>query len=164
MNTNFEALDSGAVTSDLSLSLESVRHLRTAGKWGRFISIVGIVLIAIGLFFILLGAVFSGGMGIGSLLGDAGGMSAGFGAGLMAVYFLIYAALLGVGLYMYILLYRFSTNAIRVADVGDQQAIAPAFAALAKMMTIGGVIFVIYLSFIGLFLIFGLIGGVASAF
>lgn len=152
-------LDNNLANQGIALTAQDTNHLRTAGKWGRFISITGMIFLAIGIVFVLLGLVFSGGMGLSSLASS----TVGFPAGLMFFYFIFYAALLGVALYLYILLYRFSTNAILVADTGDQQAVTMAFSALAKLMTITGVVFIIYLALMALMMLGAIIGGVAAA-
>lgn len=152
-------LDDSLANQGVFLSAQDTNHLRTAGKWGRFISITGMVFLAIGIVFVLFGVIFAGGMGLSSLASSAIGLS----AGLVFFYFIFYAALLGIALYLYILLYRFSTNAILVADTGDQQAVTAAFAALGKLMLITGILFIIYLASIALMVLGGIIGGVAAA-
>lgn len=155
-------LDGGMADSFNAFDTETIGHLRTAGKWGKFISIVGMVLL--GLFLLLL--VLGGGAGfIGLMLGggieDGAGLAAGAG---MTVLFVVYGGMIAFSFYIYYLLYTFSINAIKVADDNDIAAARPAFKSLATVFKIVGILMAIYIGFMAIAVIGALLFGAAAAF
>jgi len=124
----------------ISLSRADVNNLRTAGKWGRFISIVGLAFMGI---FLLLVLIFGGesfSFFAASLLGP-GGVG---GALIIAFYLLI----IGIIIYCYILLFQFSTSAIKAADTGNASAVSNALKSLARLWKVIGITIAAYIGFI----------------
>ncbi|MEL6274116.1 MAG: hypothetical protein AAFQ37_11995 [Bacteroidota bacterium] len=139
-------LDSG-YGDGISISRTDINYLRTAGKWGRFISIVGLAFIGIFVIFMLIGG--------GSFLALAGS-SMGPGIGLGAFFFIVYGIIFAIAIYCYVLLYRFSTNAIKAADTGNASAITEALKSLSQFWKVLGIITAIYIGFFAIFTVFGL--------
>ncbi|PHI18348.1 hypothetical protein CEQ90_18400 [Lewinellaceae bacterium SD302] len=151
-------IDSGMATGGGAFDSETIGHLRTAGKWGRFISITGMAFLGIFLIMLVLG----GGAGmLGMLLGDSGsGLGAGIG---MTFIMILYGGIIALCFYIYYLLYNFSINAIKVADNDNTAAVRPAFKSLASMFKIVGVLMAIYLVLTAIVLLGMLFFGAAAA-
>ncbi len=130
----------------VALQTRDLNYLRTAGKWGRFISIASLAIMILGLVFMVVGG-SSAFMLAGGLLGPE------------ALLLLPYLAILGVIVYMNILMYQFATNAISASTGKGKSYMTAAMKALSRMFVIGGVLFIIYLAFTVLIAIF-----TASAF
>lgn len=152
-------IDGDLTTGGINAELRG--YLRTAGKWGRFVSITAMVLI--GLFVVML--IFGGGAMLAALttgLPD-GGSSAGAGIGgtvILVIYFIAFA----IGFFLYYLLLQFSNNAIRAANTGSEAQVTAAMKPLATFFKIFGILTAIYVAIIGLALIGGIAGGLFAAF
>lgn len=133
LSDNFESPLDGGMSSQMSFDGEAARYLRTAGKWGRLLSMAGFVFLGIGLLGILLGG--SAFLALGTGMGNMGLMG-GFGLVMM----LFYVAIFAFGFYLYYLLYQFSTNAILAADTQSGPALTASMASLAKLFTIAGIL------------------------
>ena len=149
MLTDSSNLDAN-YTTGIQLSTVDLNHLRTAGKWGRFISIAALVMVALGALFMFLTFTSVGAMGLSTLGAETG---------IFAIVGLIYAVIIGIYVYVLIKLYRFSTSAIRAADSGEQYAASEAFSALASVFKTVGIFLAIFLGFYAILIVFGLIGG-----
>lgn len=156
LSDNFDTPLDGGMSSHLSFDGEAAKHLRTAGKWGRLLAIVGFVFLGIGILGILFGG--SALMALGTGMGDMGTMG-GFGAIMMVFYLAIFA----FSFYLYYLLYQFSTNAILAADSQSGSALTMSMASLAKLFTIAGIltfgILALYVVGIAGALLFGAMSG-----
>ena len=138
--------------SGLSVDAAAAANLRKAGKWARFIGIVTMVFIGIGIVSLIafggtFFALFLGG-------GDAG---AGMGA-IMTPFLLIYVLLLAFFLYLTYLLYRFGVKAMATVDHGDAAALQEAFGSLGRLLKIYGILMIISL----VFNVIGILGVVAG--
>lgn len=148
-------LDSG-YGEQLSLGPSELSSLRKAGKWGRFISIVGLVMIALGVIVMFIGG------GASLFLGASGGFN---GAGsFVAMMLIIYGIMFGVTIYLNVLLLQFSNSALRAVDMGSTSAVGSAFNSLAKLFNIVGILLIIYLAFVALFMLLGVGGALMSGF
>ncbi|MEL6140736.1 MAG: hypothetical protein AAFU67_03880, partial [Bacteroidota bacterium] len=94
-------------------------------------------------------------IGGGSFLALAGS-SMGPGIGLGAFFFIVYGIIFAIAIYCYVLLYRFSTNAIKAADTGNASAITEALKSLSQFWKVLGIITAIYIGFFAIFTVFGL--------
>ncbi|MEO0687376.1 MAG: hypothetical protein AAFY76_20590 [Cyanobacteria bacterium J06649_11] len=157
MLSDFNNPIDGGLASGGSLSTELRTHLKTAGKWGRFIAIVGFVILGITIFSAL---IMGGGMATAMMGLDGGAGMAGFGVGIMVFYVLF----LGFILYIYYLLYRFSTQAISAADGDDPIAAAESMKAMATILKIVGVLTALYLGIVAFGFIAAILGDVLGAF
>ncbi len=156
LSNNFESPLDSDMGSRMSFDGEAARHLRTAGKWGRLLAIVGFVFLGIGILAILLGgsAFFALGTGMGEM-----GFLGGFGV----IMILFYLAIFAFSFYLYYLLYQFSINAILAADTQSGPALTASMASLAKLLTIAGIltigIMALYIIGIAGALLFGALSG-----
>jgi len=130
MNTA-DILD-GDFGQGIALQTRDLNYLRTAGKWGQFIAITGIVMFAIGTVFVIVGGFSS--FTAGQMLGRG------------SLMLLPYLLLAGILLYLYVLMYQFSTNAVSASGGKSKSSMTAAFKALARMFIIGGVLFIIYIA------------------
>lgn len=145
----------GGYGAGLTLTSTDTANLRKAGKWGRFLGILSMVLI---------GLVILAFIGFGSTmiaLMSGGQIGAG---GIGTVMIGCYLLLLGFTFYLTYLLYKFGAEAVIAVDNGDGLAMTRSLASLGRLFKIYGIMTVIYLAFIGLSLLFALIGGGMAAF
>lgn len=156
MIDDYGTIDAGMSTTGIQLTSTDLANLKTAGKWGRFISIV--ILVSIGL--MMLGIIFFGGTMMAVAGADLGPAGAFGGTAIIIVYGLLFA------LYIYptVMLYKFSTNVIKAVDNGNSTAASEAFASLKSMFKFMGILIAIILGFYALFFVLALLGGVASMF
>lgn len=139
-------IDSG-MTSGNDLPSELRQHLKTAGTWGRFVAIVGFVLFGLS----IISLVFMGG-GMGSMFGSTFGM---IGGGFLVIYLVIVL----LSLYLNFLLFQFSNNALVAANSNDVSSITDAMRSMANFWKIIGILLAIYLGFILIVFVGGIIGG-----
>jgi hypothetical protein len=156
MTDDYGTIDAGMSTAGIHLTSADLANLKTAGKWGRFISIV--ILVSIGL--MMLGIIFFGGTMMALASSDIGAAGALGGTAMVIFYGLLFA------LYIYptVMLYKFSTNIIKAADNGNATAASEAFASLKSMFKFMGILMAIMLGFYALFFVIALLGGLASMF
>lgn len=154
MTDDYGTIDAGMSTTGIQLTSTDLINLKTAGKWGRFISIVSLV--SIGL--MMLGLLFFGGTMMALASSDLGAAGALGGTAILIFYGLLFA------LYIYptVMLYKFSTNVIKAADNGNPTAASEAFASLKSMFKFMGILLAIILGLYALFFVLALLGGVAS--
>ncbi|MFT5997670.1 MAG: hypothetical protein ACI81P_000115 [Neolewinella sp.] len=154
MTDDYGTIDSGLATNGVQLSSTDLSNLRTAGKWGRFIAIV--TLVSIGL--MVLGMLSFGGVILAALGPELEGMGAAGGTFILV----IYAAIFALYIYPIVMLYKFSTNAIKAADGGNSVAASDAFTSLKSMFKFMGILLAIVLSLYALMFVLAMIGGAAS--
>lgn len=158
MVSDFNTPIDGDMTSSTDMNSELRDHFRTAGKWGRFIAIVGLAMTGL----MLVTMLFTGGA-MFSMMADTPGFGGGAGAfgGAMMIFYL---AIFLFSAYIYYLLYKFSVDAIKAADRDDMVTAASAMKSLGTLFKIVGVITAIYVGFMALMMVFGVLGGLAAAF
>jgi hypothetical protein len=143
-------LDNG-YGSGLALSSEDAANLRKAGKWGRFLGIVSMIFLGLGIVAFL---------GFGStMIAMMMGGDAGMAGGAMTGMIVFYVAMFAFSFYLVYLLYKFGAEAVTAVDQGDNQAMTRSFASLGRMLKIYGIIMVIYFGFLALGLLIAVIGG-----
>lgn len=152
-------LDAGL--GGVNLSNQDLNNLRTAGKWGRFISIVMLISMAIVLLFVVL---LGGTMGtmIAATTPELAGTPFG-GAGFSAFIIGFYGFSILLYVYPMVQLYKFSSRAIKTADANDPVAASAAFVALKSMFKYIGILFAIVLGLYALLIVFSLVGGLIAA-
>jgi len=155
---DYGTIDGSLGSAGLTLSTTDTDNLRSAGKWGRFISISGLIIIGLGVLFML----FFGSSLIAAMsMADMGGPGAAIGGSFV---FVVYAIIFAISIFIYWMLYKFSTNAIKAADSGSSAAMTASIISLKNMLKIIGILWLLYLALIVLTIVLGLVGGVASAF
>jgi hypothetical protein len=149
-----QPLDSGIGGSgSLEITPRNYADLQSSSKWakllaiGHFIGVGFMVLMALVMFSV--GASFSDQMG---MMG---------GGAFFAFFYLIYAGIMVMpGLF----LWRFSNNTTQALDTNDQIALQDSLANLSSLFKFYGVIMLISLVFMGIGLVFGVMGGLFAAF
>lgn len=154
MNDDLGTLDGGMTPGGIHLGPEDYSNLRTAGKWGRFLGLVG--LISTGLALVAL--VLFGGTMLAFMSDDVGGGEAVFGTGILFVYGLFFVLFL----YPYWMLYQFSTKILTAVDTGNQSAATQAFASLKSMMKFIGIITAIVLALYAVIIVISIVGGATA--
>jgi hypothetical protein len=146
-------------SSLFSLTIDPVtkNHLAETAKWSKFLAIVGMVFVALGLIGVLFFAFYvssvsnvDGGYG-GNMYG---GFFPGFGVGLA----LFYIILLAICFFPLLYLLRFA-NRMKAALYGnDQQALNTAFLNLKSCLRYVGIFTIIILAFYAIAIIIGIVG------
>ncbi|GGG11747.1 DUF5362 family protein [Pontibacter amylolyticus] len=143
----------------MQLSPDSRYFLSAAAKWGKFLSIVGFVILGfVGLAGLFMSAIFLGGMGNvsgGNFLNSA---TAGIGVGLF--YFL--GALLYFILILY--LYKFSSHMQTGLSTNNKEVISKSFRNLKSLFKFMGILTIIMLVIYALGLLFMPFGAFVGAF
>ncbi|CAH1000669.1 hypothetical protein LEM8419_01803 [Neolewinella maritima] len=148
-------LDSG-YGSGLTVDGLAAANLRKAGKWARFLGIVTMVSIGIGVILLVL----FGGTFLALALGSGGEAVGGAMTGILIVYGVIFALFF----YLTYLLYNFGAKAVATVDRGDTVAMAEAFASLSRLLKIFGIFTIIQLLFTAIaFIGIAVGGGLAAA-
>jgi len=131
----------------------SASYLREAAKWGKFLAIVGFVIIGI----MVLSGLFAGAAMSMYLPQEAIGMAGGG--------FFAFFHLLGALLYFFpvLYLYRFSGNMEDALRRHDEQLLTSSFANLKSLFKFVGVLAIIIFAFYGLGMLFIFLGmGIGS--
>jgi hypothetical protein len=133
---------------DLQMDTTSQNHLLETAKWGKFLSIVGFVMIALFLVSAFeVTAIFSATLSSTQMPPFMGiGLSAGF----------IIVALLGF--IPTLLLFQFSTKLKKSIQLGVQEGITQAFSKQKSLYKYLGVVLIVYLCFLALILILEVLG------
>jgi hypothetical protein len=142
----------------LRLGDDSKAYLYEAARWGKFLSIVGFVMIGIlalfGLFFGTLMSKFSG-MGAASAYGGGNGMAA------LPAAFSIISFLLVAVLYFFptFYLFQFSNKSLAAVRNNDSEGITEGLKNLKSMFKFMGILMAIILGFYALIIVFSIIAG-----
>ncbi|MER2998652.1 DUF5362 family protein [Pontibacter populi] len=142
---------------NLSLNLASEDFLRNTAKWGKFLAIVGFVMIG----FIVLMGIFAGSV-LGSVMSKASGNGIGGGVGgtFFVVFYLIFALLY---FFPVLYLYRFSDKMQHALRHKNEDLVTESFKNLKSLFKFMGVLTIIMLAFYALGLLFMAIGaGIGS--
>jgi len=153
---NQDILDQNLNTS-LSVSPEIKSFLQETAKWGKFLSIVGFVIVGI---FVIIGlgiSFFSGSAMSG--IGEAGSMVPAGMFGAIGFVYVLFALLYLVPLYY---LYKFSTRMKLALAQNDQQYLAESFRNLKSLYKFMGIFMAVLLGFYALIFVFGILGGLLS--
>lgn len=153
-----EILDTNLSNEELRITPEIQEFLKETAKWGKFLGIVGFVMVGI---FVLLGifmAFFMGSMMAD--MGEAGAFGGAMGGALGFVYVILGLMYLFPSLY----LYRFSKKMKIALDQHDQQYLYDSFQNLKSLYKFMGIFMAVILGIYALGLVFGILGGIASVF
>lgn len=149
-----QPLDSGiGGSSSLEITPRNYTDLRSSSKWAKLLAIGHFV----GVGFMVLTAIVM--LGVGASFSEQMGMMGG--GALMAFFYLIYAGILVMpGLF----LWRFAGNTTQALETNDQLALQDSLGNLSSLFKFYGVIMLISLVFMGIGLVFALMGGLFAAF
>ncbi len=140
-----EPLDSSLPQGSLNVTPEAAGYLKESGTWGRFLAIVG---------FVMIGLIVVVGIFAGALLGELGapmGISGGF---FSVIYLLI-------GVFYFFptwYLFKFATNARDAIARKDAQALTTSLENLKSMFKFMGIFMIVILGIYAIALVFGLAG------
>ena len=155
MQADYSPLDSGMTTGAITLSNFDLQHLRTAGKWARFVAVVSLVFLALAvLFIVVFGATMLSYLPIGTLSGPGA-----FEGLLMLV---VYGVMGALYIYVLIKLYQFGSKAVRGVDSTNYNLISDAVAALKSMFKVIGILTAVVLAFYVFSFLMLMISGVGS--
>lgn len=136
-------------SSEIGLTTESISYLAEAGKWGRFLAIMGFIMcgiiVLIGLFASSIFSMMSNMTGSPSAMAGLGGM--------VTVIYLLIALFY---FYPCLTLYRFSTNAIEAARSRSTENVTMALKNLKANFKFVGIVTIVILSIYVLAIIFGI--------
>ncbi len=135
------------LSTDLLVDTIAYEHLRETAKWGKFLGIIGFVISAI----LVLLALFAGTMM--SNLSNLGGGNT-LGAGLLTV---IYLAIALLYFAMSLFLYRFAVKMQNALQAVNQDSFNDSLNNLKLLYRMMGIIMIIYLSFLALAIVGGLV-------
>lgn len=152
----------------LELTRLSIKHIEDSAKWGKFISIVGFVLIG---FLLIVAAVMAfvlPGLNM-SEFQDMQGMGANSGASaiasgmgpLMAVFYVIGAVLYFIPV---LYLFNYSRQSLTAIRNTDSELLTSAFNNMRRQYKFVGILTIIMIGLYALVFIGGFIGGMLSAF
>lgn len=140
-----EPLDSSLPQGSLNVTPEAAGYLKESGTWGRFLAIVG---------FVMIGLIVVVGLFAGALLGELGapmGISGGF---FSVIYLLI-------GVFYFFptwYLFKFATNARDAIARKDAQALTTSLENLKSMFKFMGILMIVILGLYAIVIVFGLAG------
>ncbi|MBF9252945.1 hypothetical protein I2I11_06555 [Pontibacter sp. 172403-2] len=141
----------------LAIDWRSEDFLRNTAKWGKFLAIMGFIMIAL----MVVLALFMGSIMGSAMSGMGGNGAAGFmGSGFFTVFYLIFALLY---FFPVLYLYKFSTKMQDGLRTRDQESIAESFKNLKSLFKFMGILTLVILGFYALGMLAMLIGFGAGA-
>lgn len=163
-----ENLSSHSQESKLELNQLAIKNIEDSAKWGKFIAIVGFVLVALLLFIALIMAFVLPSINF-SELQDMQGMQNNPGAAMLAngmgpflsFLYLIIAVLYFIPI---LFLYNYSTQSLKAIKNVDSDLLTSAFNNMRKQYKFVGIMTIIVIALYALLFIGGFIAGIMSAF
>ena len=137
---------------DLHVDHEGTHYLAQAAKWGRFLSIIGFVMIALMIVFSLFaGTILARTLaGFGDVDGSGNAAAIGSFGGVITFFYMVIAL---IWLMPVLYLYRFSTKMLDALRSNDQHILNASFKNLKSCFRFMGIITIIVLSFYALALV-----------
>ncbi|OJW84631.1 MAG: hypothetical protein BGO69_07870 [Bacteroidetes bacterium 46-16] len=123
-------------------------HMLEMGRWGKFLSIVGFIMIGLMILVGLFSSVALSAVTASSLLGGITGMGL----------FLIYLIMGAILFYPTFSLFRFATNIKPALNTMNREQFNTAFANLKSMFKYWGIMMIIILSLYGIVILFAIVG------
>ena len=139
---------------DLQMDPVSMQHLQDAAKWGKFLAIIGFVMIGL---LVILGIV------MGTLLSafNAAANLGGIRGPLISVVYIAFAVLY---FFPCLYLFRFSGKMQAAIRTNDQESLIDAFSNLKSCLRFVGILMIIAIGFYLLFILVFVIGTATSGF
>jgi len=154
MDTN-DTIDDSLHSDNLQLTINAVEHLRSAAKWGKFLAIIGFILVGFIVIFSLFFGTFMGMMG-GALNQSALDAAPGF---LITIVYLFIAALYFFPAFF---LFVFSQKTLRAIGAADSYTLEEALKNLKRLYLFMGIMTVIVLALYAIMFLIAIIGGIAA--
>lgn len=129
----------------LRITPPSAEFLRTAAKWGKFLAIIGFIMIGFMVLMALGIGAFMGGMMHG--MNNTVGVMSALGSSFFSLFYLLFALLY---FFPVLYLYRFSSKVQRALDLQSETEIDEAFKNLKSLLKFMGVLTIIVLAFYAL--------------
>ena len=136
----------------LHLSGQSRSYLRETAKWGRFLAIVGFVMLGL---LVLMGIFAGSAMGL-LLSGMPGADASLLPTGLFTAYFLIFAVIYFFPIYY---LYKFSNQMKLALNNDDEMSLESSFSNLKSLYKFMGILTIIMLALYAIGFFFAIVGG-----
>lgn len=150
---NNDFLDTNINHGGLTITSDIRDYLKETAKWGKLLSIVGFVMMAILVVFALFaGTIMATAMSQLDSIGGAGAL----GGGMISVIYILMALLYFFPL---LYLYRFSSKIQVALNSDDQQYLSEAFRNLKSLYKFMGILMAIMLCFYALAIVMALAGG-----
>lgn len=156
MDSNFYS--SASAPQFLGITPPSANFLQETAKWGKFLAIVGFIMIG----FMVLGAIL-GGLFMGNMLHNAdgaAGLASYMNSGIFGMVYLPFALLY---FFPVLYLYRFSTTMQQALHLQNEELLTSSFANLKALFKFVGVLTILMLAFYVLGMLFMFLGmGIGS--
>lgn len=157
METSYP-LDDNFTTDGVKITEEIKSYLYETAKWGKFLSIVGFVLLG----FMILGVLSFLAIGASALSGL--GEFAEMGVAGMGFMMIIYGLFIALYFFPTLYLYRFSTKMKMALDANDQQLISESFMNMKSVFKFWGIFVAIIIGIYAFIFIVGIVSGGIGAF
>jgi hypothetical protein len=142
------------IISNATLSQSSVENLRNTAKWMNFLSILGFIGCGLMVFAALIMLIAGGTLG-----GMYGGM---YGAGMGIGMFLVYIIMAVIMIFPCIFLYNYARSLREFCNSNNSDSLEAAFVNQKKYWTFLGIYAIVYLCFIALAILIGIIVALAA--
>jgi hypothetical protein len=145
------------LNNELQIDPTAAMHLKEAAMWARFLGIVGFIVAGLlTIVALFAGTIFTALMrtnpyGSASITGGVGGF--------ITVVYLIIAA---IAFFLALLMFRFGSRTKVALLTNDQSSLNGGFSSLKILLRVYGIVTIIYLGFLALALIFGVVGAAMS--
>jgi hypothetical protein len=144
------------LSDQLELNGRAINYLREAAKWGKFIGIIGFVMIGIFVVFaVFMGAIFGGTAAMSNMSYGMGAMSGGMITGTYLVMALIY-------FFPTLYLYRFSVRTARALRDSNSELLTDGVGQLKSMFKFMGILMIVIIGLYAIIFIFAAIIGAAG--
>jgi uncharacterized membrane protein YjgN (DUF898 family) len=153
METLDQLSDNPQPRTHLTISEQAKLFLAEAGKWGRFIAIVGFIMVAFMVIFALFAGVFMSNL--------PGTEELPFSMGFFSIIYLVIAA---VYFFPILYLYRFSMRIREALNRNDEMVLENAFENLKSHYKFLGILIIVMLVLYALIFALAIVGGLLSAF
>lgn len=144
------------LTEELELNGRAIGYLREAAKWGKFIGIMGFVMIGLFVVFaVFMGAIFGSTSALTGMSSGMGAMNGGLITGTYLVMALLY-------FFPVLYLYRFSVRTGKALRNKDSELFSDGVGQLKSMFKFMGILAIIIIGMYAIMLIFAAIAGAAG--
>jgi hypothetical protein len=142
-----------------ALTEEATNYLRESAKWGRYLAILGFVLMAL---LVILG--FSAGALIAQFAKFPQGQNAGMAMGQMGSFLgILYAAMAAIYFFPTYYLYQFSVKMLNALKTPSTDLLTASFKNLKSMFKFWGIFSIVIMGFYGLVFLIAMIGILAKS-
>ncbi len=146
----------------LHLSGQSLGYLKETAKWGKFLAIVGFVMLGLVMLIFLLLAIFVGSTGLAALDGPESAVFGAMGAATIMFYVFLFIIFYFIPS---LFLYRFATNMQIALRNEDSDTLQTSLSNMKSLFKFFGILTAIFLGLYALIFVFSIFfGGLAAVF